>query len=250
MCAGQYKNISANQGEILEKPKIMVNLPVLNEEGRIGKFVKRIFDHCSFLVDRVVVVIDDGTTDNTKQEAEEAGAVVLHNGARRGVGAAIRRGIEYGLENDMDICVIMGGDSQDDPKEIPKLLHPILYEDYDFTQGSRYLGGQRTINMPLSRAILTRIFTWGFRLVTGFPATDASNGFRAFRLSILKNINIWQKSLDRYALENYLFAQAIKRKYKIKEVPVTKIFDRERGYSHMRVWLDNSFWAVIKGRID
>jgi dolichol-phosphate mannosyltransferase len=150
----------------------------------------------------------------------------------------------------------MGGDSQDDPKEIPKVLGPLLKGECDFVQGSRYLSGQRTIGMPFSRAFLTRLYTVGFRLITGFLATDASNGFRAFRLDIVKNINLWQKSLDKYALENYLFAQAIKRKYKVKEVPVTKAFDTELGFSHMvplllfLPFLDNSFWAVVRARIE
>jgi len=208
--------------ENTKKPKVMVVLPVLNEEKRIDKLVAGIVKQRSY-VDMALVVIDDGTVDNTRQEAENAGAIVLHNGAIRGVGAAIRRGIEYGLEKGMEICVIMAGDSQDPPQEIPKVLHPIIHEGFGFTQGSRYLGGQRTINMPLSRAILTRVYTLGFRLVTGFPATDASNGFRAFKL---------------------------KRGYKIKEVPVTKAFDKKNGYSHMNVWKDNSFWAVIKGRLE
>jgi len=240
----------------MRRPRTIVVIPALNEQGKVGRVVGGISERCSDLVNVVVVVIDQGTVDNTAKEAEEAGAIVLHNGNRRGVGAAIRRGIEYGLENRMDICVIMGGDDQDDPKEIPKLLEPILRNGSDFVQGSRYLEHQRTIGMPLSRALLTRLYTIGFRLVTGFPSTDASNGFRAFRLSILRNINIWQEELDGYSLENYLFSQAIKRRYGIKEVKVKKRFDRELGFSHMRPlllllpFIDNSFWAVIKGQLE
>lgn len=232
------------------KPGIIVVLPALNEEGKIGRVMRGIVEHCSSFVDLVVVVIDNGTVDNTAREAEEAGAIVLHNGARRGTGAAIRRGIEYGLDKGMEICVIMGGDAQDDPREIPKLLYPLIHEGFDFAQGSRYLNGQRTVNMPLSRAILTRLFTFGFRLVTGFPSTDATNGFRAFHMDILKGINVWQEVLDGYALENYLFAQAVRKGYRVKEIKVTKWFNRELGYSHAKVLLDNCFWAVVKARLE
>jgi len=238
------------------RPRVVAILPVLNEENRIRSLVLKIFRYASGLVDEVFVVVDDGTVDQSREEAISAGAIVLDNGPRRGVGAAIRRGIEYALNRRIGVCVIMAGDSQDDPRDIPKVLEPIFRGECDFVQGSRYLNGQRTNNMPLSRAILTRFYTLGFRLVTGFPATDASNGFRAFRLDIVKNINLWQECLDKYALENYLYAQVIKRGYRMKEVPVTKIFDCKLGYSHMHPLLllipplDNSFWAVIKARLE
>lgn len=234
----------------------IVILPVLNEEKRIRSLVSRIFKHASKLVDEVLVVVDDGTVDRSREKAMSAGATVLDNGPRRGVGGAIRRGIEYALGGKIDVCVIMAGDSQDDPRDIPRVLEPILRDEYDFVQGSRYLNGQRTVDMPLSRGFLTRLYTLGFKLVTGSSTTDASNGFRAFRLSIIKSINLWQECLDKYALENYLFAQVIKRGYRVKEVPVTKMFDRELGFSHMHPLqllippLDNSFWAVVKARLE
>jgi len=238
------------------RPRVAVILPVLNEEKRIRSLVSGIFKCASGLVDKVLVIVDDGTVDRSSEEAMLAGAVVLDNGPRRGVGAAIRRGIEYALNRKIDVCVIMAGDSQDDPRDIPKVLNPIFGGECDFVQGSRYLNGQRTVSMPISRAFLTRLYTLGFRLITGFPATDASNGFRAFRLDIVKNINLWQDCLDKYSLENYFYAQVIKTGYKVKEVPVTKKFDRKLGFSHMSPLLllipplDNSFWAVIKARLE
>jgi len=238
------------------RPRVAVILPVLNEEKRIRSLVSRIFRYASGLVDKVLVIVDDGTVDRSSEEAMLAGAIVLDNGPRRGVGAAIRRGIEYALNREIDFCVIMAGDSQDDPRDIPKVLKPIFSGECDFVQGSRYLNGQRTVSMPISRAFLTRLYTLGFRLITGFPATDASNGFRAFRLDIVRNINLWQDCLDKYSLENYFFAQVIKTGYKVKEVPVTKKFDRKLGFSHMNPLLllipplDNSFWAVIKARLE
>jgi len=233
-----------------KKVRAVVILPVLNEEKRIRSLVSGIFKCASGLVDEVLVVVDDGNVDRSREAAMSAGAKVLDNGPTRGVGAAIRRGIQYALDEGFDLCVIMAGDSQDDPRDIPKVLEPILRGECFFVQGSRYLNGQRTINMPLSRAFLTRLFTLGFALITGFPATDASNGFRAFRLGIVKDMNLSQECLDKYAFENYLFAQVVKRGYKVKEVPVWKRFDGALGYSHMFVWRDNSFWAVIKGRTE
>jgi dolichol-phosphate mannosyltransferase len=248
MCASQFENVyNTQQG--FDKLKIIVIAPAFNEEGKIGLVVEGAMKHQPSLFDIMLVVVDDKTTDNSANEAEERGAVVLRN-AGDGVGAVLKTGLKYALNKGMDICVLIAGDAQDDPAEIPKILYPIINEGYDFTQGTRYLNGRRTVNMPFSRAVLTKVYTLGFRLVTGFHVTDASNGFRAFRLSILKNINLWQKCLDKYGLENYFYSQVIKRGYKIKEVEVTKRFDRKQGYSHMNLFIDHAFWAVIKGRLE
>jgi dolichol-phosphate mannosyltransferase len=249
MCANQYENVYANSQKDPKRPKTIAIIPAFNEEGKIGWVVERAVKHQPALLDTVLVLIDNKTTDNSAGEAEEKGAFVIRN-AGDGVGSVLKTGLRYALEKDMEICVLIAGDAQDDPAELPNLIYPIVHEGFDFVQGSRYLDGQRTVDMPLIRAILTRIYTLGFRAVTGFPATDASNGFRALRLSNLKKINLWQKGLDKYGLENFLFAQTIKRKFKIKEVPVTKRFDRKQGYSHMNLLIDHSFWSVIKGRIE
>ena len=211
---------------------IIVILPAYNEQGKVGKVVQKVWDHCSNIVNEVLVV-NDASADETLREAEEGGATVISHKINLGAGAAIRTGIDYAIKKGYDICVIMGADDQDDPSDIPKLINPIIDEGYDFVQGSRYLNGQRTVDMPLSRAITTRLYTLLFRLASGFPVTDGSNGFRAFRLKIFQKINIWREK-GRYNLEPYIFLQAIKKGFKVKEAPVTKRFDLEKGYSKMK----------------
>ena len=171
---------------------------------------------------------------------------MLRHERNRGVGAAIRSGIDWAAQHRFDVVVVLGGDDQDDPNEIPRLLEPIERGDVEFAQGSRRLGGRRTIDMPLFRRVTTKLYSALFRLATGFPSTDGTNGFRAFRLSLLEDraIDLHQDWLETYELEPYLFAQAIRRGHRVVEVPVTKRYDRHLGYTKMMPGRD--WWRILR----
>src|SRR3989344_2006196 len=206
--------------------KTIAVIPAYYEESRIGITVRK----TKPFVD-LVVVVDDGSADKTSEEAEKNGAVVIKHEKNKGAGAAIRTGINYGLKNKYDVCVVLGGDDQDDPHQIPSLLEKIK-EGYDFVQGSRNLDGGKTVNIPLFRKITTTSYSFLFKILTGFPITDCSNGFRAFKLDLLndKRINLRQKWLERYELEPYLFYKSI-------------IYEHKE-YSKMVPFVD--WWRMIK----
>jgi glycosyltransferase involved in cell wall biosynthesis len=207
--------------------RVLLMTGAFNEEGKIGPTVRKVpWD----VVDEFVVV-DDGSTDRTGEEAAEAGATVLRNEANRGPGSLTRRVQAYALERGYDVIVAIAGDDQDDPSEIPRLLDP-LFEGYDLVQGSRYLQGVPA-GMPAFRRVTTALYTLAFRLVTGRRVTDASNGFRAYDIRLVRELDLSDPRLDRYEFEPYMLIQAVKR-YRVKEVPVSKRFDRKRGYSKMR----------------
>lgn len=226
--------------------RILAIIPVLNEGKKIGKVISLIKEDAAEDIDKILVV-DDGSWDNSREEAKACGAIVLSHEYNKGVGAAMKTGIQYALDNKYDIAVIMGGDNQDSPNEIKRLLYPILCENFDFVQGSRYMAGGRVINAPLFRLITTKIHSFLFRVMFSFPISDSTNGFRAFRMSIFNDadINIWQGWLDHYELEPYLLHKVIKRNFKVKEVPVTKYYPAKRvGYTKMRPILD--WWSILR----
>jgi dolichol-phosphate mannosyltransferase len=231
------------------KERIIVILPAYNEEGKIGNVVSKIKNRAHNLVNAILVV-DDGSSDMTAEEAKENGAIVIVHKKNSGVGAAIRTGIDYALEIDKgyNIVVIMGGDDQDDPAEMPRLLTPIIEEGYDFVQGSRYLKGGKQVNIPKFRWVTTILYSLFFRMITGFPVTDGTNGYRAFRISIFndRRINVWQDWLNKYELEPYIFYKAIKLKYKVTEAPVTKFYPKNKkiGYTKMKPFMD--WWRISK----
>jgi dolichol-phosphate mannosyltransferase len=218
--------------------RVVCVAPAWNEENRIGPVVEAVPRG----VVEETVVVDDGSTDRTGERARAAGATVL-TGAHRGVGAAIRLGIDYAISRGYDVVVIVSGAGKTPPAQIPQLLGPVLAGDAEFAQGSRYAHGGKFLRMTLSRKIGTRGYTFLFSLLVGRRVTDASSGFRAIRLSLFtdKRIDLWQPWLDGYELEPYLLFQALRLGHRVVEVPVTiKYPDVIRGqtYTKMRAWSD------------
>jgi dolichol-phosphate mannosyltransferase len=167
---------------------------------------------------------------------------------RRGAGAAIRTALEYARQNGFDILVVVAGNDKDRPDEIPRLVKPIVEDNFDLVQGSRYLKGGNYGNTPLYRQVATRfIHPLLFSLVTRRWITDSTNGFRALRLSMCddERINLSQEWLDQYELEPYIFYKAIRLGYNVKEVPVTKIYPpKALGYTKMRPI--TGWWSILR----
>ena len=215
-----------------------------NEEQKIGSVISR------FNRDDVaeIMVVDDGSTDRTAEVARSRGATVVSRDQRGGAGAAIRTAIGYAREHKFDVLIILAGNDKDRPDEIPRLLQPIREEDCDFVQGSRYLPGGDHGNMPLYRRLATQfVHPWLFSLLTKRRITDSTNGFRAVRLSMLHDtrIDLDQDWLNQYELEPYLFFKAIQLGYRVKEVPVTKIYPaRELGYTKMKPI--TGWWSILR----
>lgn len=222
------------------KKNTIVIIPAFNEEGKTVKVVR---DISRDIVDEVLVV-DDGSTDKTPDEVKEAGATVLRHSKRGGIGSAIRTGMKFALSNGFDTIVVMAGNGKDDASQIPLLLEPLVSEDYDYVQGSRYLKGGYHGKMPLHRLLFTKMYSFAVRLFTGFRLTDGTNGFRAYKTSVLADgrINIDQNWLNE-SLEYYLSIKVIQLGYRIKEVPVNKIYPSGASYSEYTKVKPFSGWA-------
>jgi len=194
-----------------------------------------------------LLVHDDGSTDGAL-DGIAPGIIVLRHETNQGIGAAMKRVFEYSLAHGYDVLVIHAGNDKDDPLEIPLLLEPIRTGTADFVQGSRYLGGGGFGNMPRYRVIGTRlIHPLIFSIAARKRVTESTNGFRAFRTTILRDPRIdWRQAwLDRYELEPYLLLKAIRLGYRHVEVPVTKIYPAHSlGYTKMRPFVD--WWSIIR----
>lgn len=224
--------------------RTLIIIPAYNEQGKVGRVIKKIPPH---LADKIVV-IDDCSKDHTGHEAEQAGATVLCHDHNMGVGAAIRTGIDYAIRNGFKVAAVLSGDDQHDPDDLHGLLDPIYNHNYDFVQGSRRLNGLSAPNIGRFRRTFTWVYAIVFRLLTGFPCTDATNGGRAFRTSIFndKSIDLWQDWLNTYELEPYLFYKVIRRKFKVTEVPV-KVIYHNQGTTKMKPFRD--WWHIFKPMI-
>jgi len=227
----------------------LVIIPVHNEIGKIGKVLSKFK---SSTVDEICLVLDFPTTailDEIEINSRET-CVPIHmikNGAKKGVGNAIRDGIIYALEEGFDIIVVMAGNNKDDPQEIPSLLAPIIKEDYDYVQGSRFMNGGISKKNPLFRKLFSRLYPFMWSLLTNNRFTEITNGFRAYKSSIFSDsrINIFQSWLDHYGLEYYIHYKVSTLGYKITEVPVSKVYPyrNKGGYSNISPLKD--WWDII-----
>lgn len=234
---------------IVKRPKKLAIIPVYGQVGKIGSVLGKFRDP---VIDEICLVVDC-PTKRLLQEIEIAGneiEIPIHivkNSRRMGVGFALREGYAHALGCGFDIVVVMAGNGKDDPREIPRVLVPILKEGYDYVQGSRFLPGGRRVKNPVLRGIFSRLYPFLWTLVTDIRCTDVTNGLRAYRTLILKDrrINLWQSWLDGYGLEYYLHFKVLKLRYKTKEVPVSKVYAHRHkgGYSEISPLRD--WWQIV-----
>jgi len=223
--------------------KIILIAPAYNEDRKIGEVVRRAPRD---IIDKVLVV-DDGSSDDTASVAENLGATVVSLGAVRGVGYAIREGYRVAVNEGFDIAVVIAGNNKDAPEEITRLLDPICDDDFEFVMGSRFLeGGGYGGDMPFYRKLATRLHPFLVSIFTGQRITESTNGYRALNTSILadKRLNLDQDWLNHYQLEVYFLMRVLKLGFRCTEVPVTKIYPPKKiGNTKMRPIVD--WWKIL-----
>jgi len=185
-------------------------IPAFNE----GEAIRGVVAELAALGVRVVVV-DDGSADDTAENARAAGATVLRHEINRGQGAALQTGISYGLERGARFVVTFDADGQHAAEDMPRLIEPLLRGEADIALGSRFLGGESSV--PGSRRALLRAAV-AFTLVTsGVRLTDAHNGLRAFSRRAASLLDL---KLDRMAHASEIIDQIRRSGLRFVEVPV------------------------------
>jgi dolichol-phosphate mannosyltransferase len=218
-----------------------VVLPVHNEP-RLALLLEK-FD---FKATPHVVVVDDGSTDSSMAPARDYPVTLLRQERRTGVGAALRLGVTHLRAKGFDIAVIMAGNNKDDPADIPALVKAIL-SGADYVQGSRYVVADKARGTPLRRRVITRAvaYLWSLRFMRRL--TDVTNGFRAYRVSLLDDprIDLSQEWLDRYELEYYLHYKVLSLGYQYEEVSVWKRYPTD-GMPTSKIKLGRDYWSLLR----
>jgi dolichol-phosphate mannosyltransferase len=222
---------------------VAVVIPALNEAGKIGRVLDKMPRDGRF----EAIVVDDGSTDGTGDEARAHGAaVVVRHELRGGVGAAIRDGFVEGRRRGRPYLAVISGDDQHEPGELAAAFDRLLSDGADYVAGSRWMRGGRTIGIGTGRSYGTRLYSLAFSVLAFRHVTDATNGFRLFRASILDDpkIDLHQPWLTSYDLEPYLLYKVIRRGYAVVEVPVTVRYHVNEGYTKMRGLRD--WWRLFR----
>ncbi|HUT24931.1 MAG TPA: glycosyltransferase family 2 protein [Sumerlaeia bacterium] len=163
--------------------RLLVLVPAFDEERNIGRVVRGIHENVGDKGD--VLVVDDGSSDDTADEARAAGATVLSLPFNLGYGAALKAGYQYALRRDYDAVLQMDADGQHDPSSIPALLGPLFEGRAKVIIGSRYLG-RATYDVPLARRAGQRLFAGILSFLTGERVTDPTSGFQALDRDVLR----------------------------------------------------------------
>lgn len=194
--------------------KTLAVIPALNEERTIAGVVRESAKH----VDSVIVV-DDGSKDQTAGCARSAGAIVLSHAITCGAGASTMTGILAARKIGAEIVVTIDADGQHDPNDIPRLLKPILDGKADIVIGTRFVGPK--LSIPLLRRIfnsLGNIFTF---IVTGKYVSDSQSGFKALGPATVAKIDL---HLSGFEFCSEIIREVVQHNWRVKEIPIKVIY--------------------------
>lgn len=203
----------------MDKRNIYVVVPAYNEEEVIRDTLRKLKDEGY----QNIVVVDDGSRDNTCNIAREEGVILCRHVINRGLGGALGTGIKCALEYNPEVIVTFDADGQHDPKDIEKVVEPILYQGYDMVVGSRLMDREELKNMPVVKRVGNRILNIITYLFGGYLVTDSQSGLRAFSRRAAEVILSNLKS-NRYEVSSEFIIIAKRENLKFKEVPIKTIY--------------------------
>ncbi len=186
-------------------------IPVYNELASIGGVLQAVSPH----VDRIIV-IDDGSTDGCGSLAAEAGAEVLSHERNQGKGVGLRTALTWAKARpDISELVLIDGDGQHDPADIPRMLGELRREKLDILVGSRFLGQN---NAPLYRLFGLHVLTASTRLGSGIALTDSQSGFRVLSRHAIEQLELREGA---FAVESEMQFEAALKGLQVSETPIT-----------------------------
>lgn len=220
--------------------KVSFLIPAYNEAATIGEVLERI---SRLGLDAQVLVVDDGSTDDTKAIAEAAGATVVSQ-ANGGKGAAIRTAIAHA---EGEIAVIQDADMEYDPAEVPELIEPIERGVADVVFGSRLRGGKPQRAHLFWHLMGNRFLSLLTNILFNTTLSDMETGYKAFRIDVLRSLDLRENG---FGLEPEITAKVCKRKLRIYELPIS-YYGRTREEGKKITWRDGlrAIWVLLRVRL-
>jgi len=206
--------------------KVVVTLTALNEAENISDVI-----HSARANGYECIVVDDGSSDGTREISATLGATVIRHSINLGQGYAVLTSFKAALEEDCDIIIEMDADGQHDPTQIPLFVEKMEETGADIVVGSRILGSNYA-NAPFFRKTFLPHFTWIINRLTGYRMTDSMCGFRAFKKESLAKVQgVLDAMLEPQYLAAEMFLRFARAGLKVEEVPID-LKERSSGASY------------------
>ena len=227
----------------------IVVIPTYNEKDNIQHIIEAVFNVCP---DMNVLIVDDNSPDGTadivrKMQENDSRLHLMVRAGKLGLGTAYCEGFAYALDKNFDYIFEMDADFSHNPEDLPRFFE--LIDKYDLVIGSRYIEGFNVVNWPLRRLILSYGASIYARVITGMPIKDCTGGFKCFKASALRKIDLNKIHSNGYGFQLEMNYRLWKKGGKIKEMPI--IFtDRRSGQSKMnKSIIVEAVFLVIKLRV-
>jgi glycosyltransferase involved in cell wall biosynthesis len=215
--------------------KILALIPAYNEAGRLGKVIQGAQIHLP------VLVVDDGSTDETAESAELAGAEVLRQSPNQGKGAALRAGFRWALDQDYQAVLTLDADGQHDPQEIPNFL-----ESYQQNQADLIIGERDFSQIPPVRRLANTLGRLSFSWALGQDIPDNQSGYRLISRRLIEAV---LDSVEQgFEFEVEMIAICVRRGYSLAWVPIQTIYSGESSHINPLHHVRNFTRMVLKTR--
>ncbi len=196
--------------------KLLVSIPAYNEEKKIEEVIRDIPRNLDGVSEIHILVIDDGSTDNTGKIARGSGAEIIKNYFNMGLGVSFGKSIQYALDNNFDLMVSIDGDGQFNSEDIPKLIKPIMENNADLVTASRFVDKSYYPQMPLFKLWGNKLMSIFISRLVGKKFYDVSCGFRAYSKRALLSLNLQGK----FTYTQEIFIDLSFKKLNIIETPI------------------------------
>lgn len=198
--------------------KTCVIIPTYNESKAIGDLVRQIREQ-----NLEVVVVDDGSADNTSLIAQQFGATVLRNNHNQGKGASLIKGFNYAKSKDYDAVITMDGDGQHLAQDLPYFIRLAKYSDSGIFIGNRM---SKARGMPPVRLLTNKFMSWIISLIAKQNILDTQCGLKLIKAEVLEKLKL---STYKYETESEILIKASRLGFKIESVPIKTIYNGEKS---------------------
>jgi glycosyltransferase involved in cell wall biosynthesis len=231
-----------------KRKTIAVVVPAFNEEKLIGRVIKTMPRY----VDKIVIV-DDCSKDQTVDKVRAFSikcperVILIEHAQNQGVGGAITSGYKWCRDKKIDVSVVMAGDNQMDPADLPALLEPVVNDDVDYTKGNRLITGEAWKNIPRVRYLGNSAMSFLTKIASGYwHITDSQSGYTAANLKVLQTLDL-DNIYKRYGMPNDMLVKLNIHNFRVRDVRIRPIYGigEKSGIRPIRI-IPKLSWFMFK----